>query len=77
MLVKTLIEELQKCNPDDIVVLLSDEEGNGYGELDGISVEYAFENGEIGIRRGDSDSETDEDDLASEDAKPCVVLWPG
>lgn len=33
MLVKELIEQLKQCDPDDLIVLSEDEEGNGYYEM--------------------------------------------
>lgn len=36
MTVKELIEELQKLNPTDLVVMSSDSEGNSYSPLSGL-----------------------------------------
>ncbi len=37
MTVKELIEELQECDPNRLVVLSRDEEGNSFAECDGFS----------------------------------------
>lgn len=52
MIVKELIERLQKYNPNDLVVLSQDEEGNGFYTLykvwEGI---YDADNGEVKLRK--------------------------
>ena len=80
MKVRELIAELYKGNPDDIVIV-SENEGNTYSPLDGISEEmYEAETtwcGEIGLRELTAELRaqgfTEEDLGVGED---CVVLWP-
>lgn len=49
MKVKDLIEALSKCNPDAIVVLSSDAEGNSYDTLHRFW-EGVYKNGEVGFK---------------------------
>lgn len=49
MKVKDLIEALSKCNPDAIVVLSSDAEGNSYDTLHSFW-EGVYKNGEVGLK---------------------------
>jgi len=65
MTVKELIAELKKL-PNDLEVLLSsDEEGNGFGQL--CDVDLSGKNGD-----GDPCHPDDVDDTMGQ----CVVLWP-
>lgn len=49
MKIKELIELLEKQNPDDIVVLSKDEEGNGFTKAFELS-EAIYHDGEIYLR---------------------------
>ena len=81
MKVKELIEILSKCNPDADVVLSRDEEGNGYGSLSDVSLEYNWDgeyNAEIGLKELTPDlikGGYEEEDTMP-DGLDCVVLWP-
>jgi hypothetical protein len=77
MTVKELIDELQKMNPDDIVVLSGDSEGNDYQKLYSLSDQYNYANREIGLKtlsEDDGKHGYTEEDLM--EGQPCVVLWP-
>lgn len=77
MTVKELIERLQKEDPERIVVLSIDPEGNGYNELRAIET-YTYSDGEIGIEELTPDLEKagySEGDMI-EGGKKAVVLWP-
>ena len=77
MTVKELISRLQEMNPDDIVVLSADSEGNRYSELSGLSDEYNYSDNEIGLRALSGEDEllgyTEEDVM---EGRSCVILWP-
>ena len=81
MKVKELIEILSKCNPDADVVLSRDEEGNGYGSLSDVSLEFNWDgeyNAEIGLKELTPDlikAGYEEEDTMP-DGYDCVVLWP-
>lgn len=82
MTVKELIKELEQCNPDDLVVMSTDEEGNGFDTL--VDVEsnnvYVPKDREIHIKKLTkalrSQGYTKEDLYEGDDAVDCVVLWP-
>jgi hypothetical protein len=80
MLIRELMELLADQDPDTVVVLSKDSEGNGFNKLEDYSTGYNFdhEDREIGIRDlTDELAEqgyTDEDVM--EDGVPCIVLWP-
>jgi hypothetical protein len=80
MKIKELIKELSKLDPELLVVLSKDSEGNGYGECCDISKNYSFDGDEIKITKMTADLVDQgfgEDDLADGDEYiPCVVLWP-
>ena len=90
MKVHELIELLQQADPNDLVVLSRDEEGNGYNELIDVSLnQHAFVGGYghtssaswggyIGYRTGVElpPGGYTEEDRAPADAMPCAVLWP-
>jgi hypothetical protein len=84
MKVSELIEELQKCPQDSIVVLQSDAEGNGYSPLSGVDPEcvYEEENGYSGTVYDTTWSADDADMTKAEWKKfkavtpACVVLHP-
>ena len=71
---------LKQYDPDMLVVLSKDAEGNGFSELDDYSTIYNYntEEHEIGIRTLTEDLSlsgyTEEDVM--EDGEPCIILWP-
>ena len=66
MKVKELVSLLKEhCNPNDVVILQSDPEGNGYGHLG-----VVFPIGENGYSMKD---DTSDYDVKTDD---CVVLMP-
>lgn len=81
MKVKDLIKLLQKEDPNRLVVMSKDSEGNGFSPLADMSTEsYAADStwsGEIGLEKLTPELEkkgyTEEDVL---DGKPALVLWP-
>lgn len=79
MKIKELIELLEKKNPDDIVVLSRDEEGNGFTKASELS-EAIYHDGEIYLRELTDDLYNigySEDDLYDgDDGESCVVIWP-
>jgi hypothetical protein len=78
MKVKKLIEELQKCDPDALVVLAVDAEGNGYNTLGELEANCRYKDGEVKF-----DHLTEvlkragfcEEDVM-EDGELAVLLWP-
>lgn len=79
MNVGELIEELRRLDPNLLVVLQKDEEGNGYRKLLGVDSNAVFvEPDEVRLRvLDDADRKrgfTDED--LAPGAPPCVVLFP-
>ena len=76
--IKQLIEELQGYDPDRVVVLSIDPEGNGYNALYNIEP-YAWDatHGEIGLEfLTDELREQGYNENDVKDGQPCVVLWP-
>lgn len=69
MKVKKLIKKLMKLDPDSIVVMASDAEGNKFSPLSDTTEELYFANNSWS---GDIASEEDE----THGADPAVVLWP-
>lgn len=80
MKVRELIEELKKCDPEYMVVLSMDEEGNGFGELKEIDRHSKFDGEDIGLAELTPELEDqgygEEDVMDDTDAKDVVVLWP-
>jgi hypothetical protein len=84
MTVQELMNRLTKCDPNDLVVMARDSEGNGYSPLGGIDTSSAYESettwcGYIRLRELTHeliDAGYSEEDVASSDAQPCVVLYP-
>lgn len=78
MKIKDLIEQLQKLDPELLVVLSKDEEGNGYSELAYIEPNSRFSEGEVSpnilTEELDEEGWSEEDFL--DDGIPCVILWP-
>lgn len=80
MKVKNLIKILKKVDPETLVVLSCDEEGNRYSKLapvDGYLNSFDEENNEIGLLSLTEDDEaagyTEEDVITG---KKCIVFWP-
>jgi hypothetical protein len=86
MKVKDLIVELQSCDPEALIVMSSDAEGNMYAPLAEFSDAYMYVPespywGEIFLRELTPELESEgysEEDIyeGSEDSWPCVVFWP-
>lgn len=86
MTVKQLIGQLQECDPDDVVILSKDEEGNGFSPLaelgDGVYVPDSTWSGEVHLRELTPElieqGYTDEDvrTVGEDGAMKCVTLWP-
>ena len=78
--VKFLIERLQECNPNHLVVLQRDPEGNGYSPIQGVDSD------DVLFRECDGGMVLSTQDLADEieggyvddesEFEPCVVLFP-
>jgi hypothetical protein len=82
MKVKELIELLQKQNPDALVVMSGDPEGNDFSELVDVSTEYNYKRedyeGRIGFAKLTEELEEQgysEEDIM-EDGAPAIVFWP-
>lgn len=81
MKVSTLIDRLQALNPDALVVMSSDEEGNSYSPLaTTYEVNYVAESTWSGWLVGNKeDYDEDNEDEYEEDLEasvPAVVLYP-
>lgn len=79
ILVSELIEALEGFNPDAVVVLSRDEEGNGYDTLYSLEeMMYDPRHRQIGYAKITPEMRkmgyTEEDTLP--DGVPAVVLWP-
>ncbi len=81
MKVKELIDILKECDPNHIVLVSEDPEGNGYMAVSDISTDmvctgtYRFE---IGYKRLTPElvaAGYSEEDIL-EDGKDCVIIWP-
>jgi len=75
MTVGELIKELQDCNPEAMVLVQSDPEGNSYRAARGASLEFAkHDYGEL----WDVHTKEDLDYLeeSEEDYAPAVVVFP-
>jgi len=79
MKIKELIEKLSKMDPELLVVLSSDEEGNSYLPARVVDSGMSYKDGEIGYRRLTAKLKKQgygEADICAKDATPCVVIWP-
>ena len=77
MKVKELIEILKECDPEDLIVLSKDPEGNGYKEARTYDM-CRFTEGEIGLRELDEEHKElgyEKEDVFDE-GEDCIVLWP-
>ena len=78
--IKDLMRELASLNEERIIVLQSDPEGNSYSPCFGMDENTAYLKGEVYRQQllpKDIERGCNEGDLASKDAIPCVVLFPG
>jgi hypothetical protein len=80
MKVKELINELSKLDPNWVVVLSADEEGNSYSELDGLDTNAIFANRQVYIRELTGNLEEAgygvDDQYHGKNGKNAVVLYP-
>lgn len=86
MTVKELIEQLKQCDPNDIVILSSDAEGNNHSPLDEVSearyVPDSTWSGDVVLRQKKltgalkSLGYQEEDIYQGDDAVNCIVLHP-
>lgn len=84
MTVRELVEQLQKMDPDRLVVVQKDAEGNGYSPLEGADDNAAYTaettwSGEVGkqvLTKEDRAAGFTKEDLARNGAVPCVILYP-
>lgn len=78
MKVKDLIKKLQKIDPDKIVVLSSDSEGNSFSTVGFIDANLRYKDGEVGVEKltaGLRDSGYSDEDVMI-GGKSAVVLYP-
>jgi len=85
MKVSELIEQLQKLNPDALVVLQKDSEGNGYSPLAGaegaIYIAESSYSGDVltpswSAEAAGIDNEKEWESIKKDPSKQCVVFWP-
>lgn len=79
MKIKNLIKKLQKLNPEAIVILSSDSEGNFFSELKDISDEMKVGNVdsyELEIYNNMSVEDREITQKEFDKLKDCVILWP-
>lgn len=81
MKVRELIEALSKQNPDDLVVLSQDAEGNGYSSVWDLAVSYVEPDYTGGRLEGvlsaeDIEDDSDEDYGELDDYTRVVTIWP-
>jgi hypothetical protein len=78
MTVKELIKELQQIDPERLVVVASDPEGNSFDTLESWSTAaYDKEAREVGLEKlteEDIKAGYGEEDV--KDGVPCIVIWP-
>jgi hypothetical protein len=85
MKVSELIKLLNGCNPDDLVVLSSDGEGNTYAPVSGADLSRAYRDDGSGgttklrkltpelIKRGYGEEDAVQD---GDGSAPCCILYP-
>jgi hypothetical protein len=79
MKVKELIEMLQEFNPDSVVIMQRDPEGNGYAPLSGAEDNGAWNKKDREYGYATLTEELEEQGYSEEDCidgEPAVVLWP-
>lgn len=78
MKVRELIAQLMRCDPDAIVVLSRDSEGNGFQEARNVEPNMTFNEAEVWYRqltpKMREQGYTDKD--VCTDGQLAVVLWP-
>lgn len=77
MKVKELIEELKKLDPEKLVVMSSDGEGNSYDVLYQIDDDSMYKDNEVGLAKLTPELEEEgysEDDVI--EGEPCIILYP-
>lgn len=76
MKVRELIEKLQTQDPEDVVLLSADPEGNSFGTVHDVEAGTFSGPDEVGIR--ELTHELAKQGYSEEDVKeaPCVILWP-
>jgi len=75
-----MMEILEEANPNDILVLAKDPDGNGFLPLKGVQKQlFFFVHGFNSTSIGYSNKmRTDDHDIVeANNATPCLVLWPG
>jgi len=79
MKVKELIEMLQEFNPDSVVIMQRDPEGNGYAPLSGAEDNGSWNKKDREYGYATLTEELEEQGYSEEDCidgEPAVVLWP-
>lgn len=78
MKVKELLELLKDLDPETIVILAKDGEGNGFSPCADHSDQYRYEAESTWSGELVSDPEESDDDGPErwDQAVPCIVLWP-
>lgn len=83
MLVKELIEELSKCDPESELIMQKDSEGNGYSPLNGIDKDCYYIpdsswSGDVYCKEWTAEENGLEEDEWEEIKKQrsCIVLFP-
>lgn len=74
---KQLIAKLSKLDPNLIVVMASDSEGNGFSPLSSLDTGCSYKDGEVGLKEltpQDVKNGYSEEDVLK--GKPAVVLYP-
>lgn len=79
MTVKQLIKKLSQLEPNRLVILSSDPEGNGFDELNSLSTcaynKETRESGMESLTAADKQAGYSEEDIM-EDGVPALCLWP-
>jgi len=80
MKVVDLITQLSELDPETLVVMSSDSEGNSFKELSGVDTGMVFVpddcGGEVMIPTSLDKGVDPEDVYTWDDGIPCCVLWP-
>lgn len=77
MKVKELMEVLKGLDPDTVVVMSSDPEGNSFHEVTAVNPESGWDGDTVGLwelTKQDRDSGYTEEDVVND--RKAVVLWP-
>ena len=81
MTVRELIEALKAVDPDALVILAKDGEGNGFSPCADCDTDRRYEadstwSGELVSHPEEAEDEDDADPERWDQAAICVVLWP-